>query len=191
MFFYIEGKIAAKRQDFLVIDLNGIGFKIFIPEQRMKNLNVGDNLKIFTDHSIKHEEKIEIYGFLTEQELELFQVLKKISGIGAKASLNLSIAGSLENLKQKLLNQDKDLLGNLKGIGTKKIQKILIELESKTLKPEIGAKINTGEKDVVDSLVAIGFSKKDVLEALKQISPDLKDNEEKTKEVLKILGAQK
>jgi Holliday junction DNA helicase RuvA len=132
-----------------------------------------------------------MYGFLTEQELELFQALRKISGVGPKASLNLSVAGSLENLKQKLLSQDKDPLSNLKGIGAKKIQKILIELENKTLKIEPSLRVDAGEKDIIDSLVAIGFSRKDIVSALKQISLGAKDNEEKTKEVLKILGAQK
>ena len=191
MFFYIQGKIAAKRQDFLVVEFNGVGFKILFPESQMKNLKIGENIKVFTDHLIKHEEKIEMYGFLTEQELELFQALRKISGVGPKASLNLSVAGSLENLKQKLLSQDKDPLSNLKGIGAKKIQKILIELEGKTLKIEPGLQVDAGEKDIIDSLVAIGFSRKDIIRALRQISSDAKDNEEKTKEVLKILGAQK
>jgi Holliday junction DNA helicase RuvA len=191
MFFYISGKIAAKKQDFLVIDVNGIGFKIFLPEEKMRNLNLGDNLKIFVDHLIKHEEKIEIFGFLTEQELELFQFLKKISGIGTKAALNLSVAGSLESLKQRLSDQDKTLLGNLKGIGSKKIQKILIELESKVSKSETADKITADDKNIVDSLVAIGFSRKDILDALKKIDENLENDEEKTKEILKILGAKK
>lgn len=191
MFYYIQGKITIKKPEFIVLDLNGIGFKIFVSKKTLENLSIKKDAKIFTDHNIKHEEKIEIYGFLTEKELELFQFLKKISGIGPKASLSLSASGSFENLQQKLSNNDTSLFDGLKGVGGKKTQRILLELENKTLKKKVLKKIKDSDRDIVDGLLSMGFSKSDILIAISRVSKNIKNKEKKTKEILKILGTKK
>jgi Holliday junction DNA helicase RuvA len=188
MIFYLKGEIVEKNKDSVVLDFKGVGFKVFVSDESLKRLKIKDQVKLFLDHFIKHNEKIEFYGFLTEKEMELFQFLTKIPGIGTKAALSLSSTGSLEELQQKLLKGDKQLIGNLKGVGKKKLQRILIELGAKISKIEKEKNIEPENKEVINALTALGFSKQDVLRALERIPEDIQGAEEKTKEVLKILG---
>lgn len=189
MLFYLKGKVIKKKENSVIVELNSFGFQVFLSNKNLKTINLGQDLQVYTDLFIKHNEKIELYGFLTEKELELFRFLIKIPGIGTKAALTLSSAGSLKELQKKITQGDKDLLNGLKGVGKKKLQRILIELGTKISKIETKKEIKPEDKEVIDSLTALGFSKEDISKALEEVPDNIQGREERTKAVLKILGA--
>jgi Holliday junction DNA helicase RuvA len=184
MLYSIQGKITLRGENFIVLETaTGIGFKVFLSP---KNLNIlpenKPELKVFTFLRFR-EPSIELYGFLTPEELQLFEVLNDISGIGPKTALALTSFGTLEELKKALEKGD----GQIKGVGRKKMQKIILELTGKI--KEIGSKEASPQKDeALDGLIALGFPAQRAKTALSQIPKEIQDTESKVKSALKILG---
>lgn len=184
MIYTILGKIVKIGEDFIVLDIGKISFKIFCSENTLKKCEIGKEKKFFV-FLYKREDALNLYGFLNEKELELFEILESISGIGPKAALSLSVFGSLENLKKAL--EKEDFYRKIKGVGRKKIQKIILEITGKI--KEISFKKKEREKDeVIEALVSLGFSKKMAREALNEVPSHIRNPQERIKEALKILG---
>jgi len=183
MIHYLKGKIAYKNNKSLIIENQGMGFKVFCSPNTLKKVPQEGEIKIFT-YLYLREEVAELYGFLTEKELELFEVLNDISGIGPKTAMMLASLGSLENLK-KIMEQGQ-LPPEIKGIGKKKMQKILLELTGKI--KELKTSDSRSPADgAVEALVSLGFTKQKAKEALAGIPKEL-NQEEKIKKALKFLG---
>jgi Holliday junction DNA helicase RuvA len=127
------------------------------------------------------EDKMDLYGFLKRKEMEVFKILNNISGVGPKSALYLSSCGSIEKLKDDMEN------GKLKvkGIGEKRMQKILLELTG--MIKEMKKEENVSD-EAIDALSSLGFSVKDAKELLKKIPKGIEKTEDKVKEVLKLVG---
>ena len=183
MINYLRGKIAYKDDKSLVLENQGIGFKVFASPDTLKKIFEGEEAKLFT-YLYLRETTAELYGFLTPKELELFEVLNDISGIGPKTAMLLASLGSLERLKETM--EKGELPPEIKGIGKKRAQKILLELTGKI--KEIKRPIDTDEADgTLDVLISLGFSRQRAKEALSEIPVEL-DQEERVKKALKALG---
>lgn len=183
MIHYIQGEITYKDDKSLILENQGIGFKIFCSNKTLENFKTGEEFKIYTFLYLR-EEKIELYGFSNSKELELFKTLNDISGIGPKTALDLSSFGSLENLRKEM--EKEEFHREIKGIGKKKMQKILLELTGKI--KEISKEERTGQDEALDALVSLGFSKKRAETALQRLPKEIKDSGERIKAALKILG---
>ena len=184
MIYYISGKIQSKNEKFLVVEASNLGYKVFCSPDTLKKVSENNEIQLFT-HLYLKEEKVELYGFLTQKELELFETLNEISGIGPKTAMLLSSVGSLEKLKE-MMEKDK-LPQEIKGIGKKKMQKILLELTGKI--KEINSPQNASLADeALDALISLGFPRQKAKDALSQIPPEIKGTEVRTKEALKLLG---
>jgi len=183
MIHYLEGEIVLKDNKKLVLENQGIGFEIFCALKNLKKLPVGKKLKIYT---ILHfsKEVIKSYGFLNEKELEVFKVLNDIPGIGPKTAMDLASLGSLEKIKE-ILEKGEIPLG-IKGIGRKKLQKILLELTGKI--EEISKGKYSQNSEALGALVSLGFSSNVAREVLSKIPKEIEGTEQKIKEALKILG---
>lgn len=184
MIHYLKGKVEFKKNKFVIIEVASIGYKVFCSPNTLKEISEGQEVKLFTYLNPK-EGSCDLYGFLTREGLELFEALKEISGVGPRTALDLSIYGSLENLKSVM---DKaDFYKEVKGIGEKKIKKILLELTGKI--KEISKPQNFFQEDeAVEALISLGFSRQKAKEVLKRIPSEIQETEEKIKEALKILG---
>ena len=106
----LEGKIVFRGEKFVILEINKIGYKVFIGEVTLEGLPAaGSNIKLFTYH-YQHEDKIghrdELYGFLTLAELEFFEILNSISGVGPKSALNIISKGPIDNLKRAISAED-------------------------------------------------------------------------------------
>lgn len=183
MINYLKGKVLYKDDKVLTLENQGIGFKIFCSEKTLGAVKEGEGVEMHTFLHVK-EDKMDLYGFLDKKELNLFEVLKGVSGIGPKISLYLSSFGSLENLKSEI--EKGDLHSRVKGIGQKKMQKILLELTGKI--KEMSKKENDLCDEAVEALFSLGFSKKDARELLKKIPKEIEKTEDKIKEALKLVG---
>jgi Holliday junction DNA helicase RuvA len=187
MISYLHGNIILKRDKFIIVEVNHLGYKVFISSQTALKLpDIGQSLKLFCFQNVK-EEALDLYGFLTYGELDFFEVLMEIRGVGPKSALDIASLGSLEKIKDRILKGDVKIFEGIPGIGSKKAMTIILELTGK-IKMIDNAK-NKGPKDLAeDALVQLGFSKDQARDALYLVSPEIKIIERRVAEALKILG---
>jgi len=186
MISYLDGKIILKKDKFVIIEVAGVGYKVFMPRQILLTLpSIGQNLKVFTFQNVK-EEALDLYGFLTYEELEFFEILNDIRGVGPKAALEISVVGPLDKIKDKILKQDTNVFAGIPGIGAKRASSIILELTGKIMTKSASAKASADEAE--NALVALGFTKQQAKDALSNLPSDVKDTEARIKLALKTLG---
>jgi Holliday junction DNA helicase RuvA len=189
MISFIRGKIKIKNENFVIIENNDIGFKIFVSPKTLEKINLGEIVEFFIFFAIRNE-KPELYGLLTEEELKIFEIIEKISGIGPKGAMLIASLGTFEELKRAVENQDFGFFSKIKGIGKKKIQKIILELGGTLRKLE--EKDPSDESDeALKSLMALGFSMKESKKALEGIPDDIKDTSQRVQQALRQFTAEK
>jgi len=187
MISYLEGKIILKTEKFIILDVNGIGYKVFVSKKTLSKIpEISNILKVFCSLNVR-ETALDLYGFLDYKELEFFEILEGIRGVGPKMALEIASLGPLEKLKEKIISQDEKLFEGISGIGRKKAMTIILELSGKIR--NIPGKKKTEEADEAeDDLINLGFSRQKAKDALSKIPKDIKNTEQKIKEALKILG---
>jgi len=192
MISHLSGKIILKKDGFVVLDVNGVGYEIFVSIPSVGMLPEKDSiLNVFCYLDVQ-ERSLRLFGFLTYDELELFKVVKGVSGVGPKAALEISSVGSLERIKEKM-DGNADVFEGVSGIGKKKAQKIILELSGKlkTLKPKPKLKKqgdNFDQDEVFTALINLGFSNDKIKEVLSQLPAEVKTSQEKITQALKFLG---
>jgi Holliday junction DNA helicase RuvA len=186
MISHILGKVIYKDDKKVILDKSGIGFEVYMSPSDLRLVVVGEERDVYTFLFVG-EKILELYGFLTPERLELFKVLKNVQGVGPKTAMGLAVVGSLEKLKDSL--EQGELPEDVKGVGVKRLQKILLEITGKIKeikKPVSSKKIKKDE--IFDALVALGFSKAEVADAIAMVSEDIVGAEKRLKEALKHLG---
>lgn len=180
----IKGKVIYQAEKFVIIETNsGIGYRVNI------NLPTSGEVFLFI-HTHIREDALDLYGFLKYSELEFFEMLIGVSGIGPKGALGILGIASIDTLKKAISTSDVTYLTKISGIGKKTAEKIVIELRDKLVKEnkEIGSVTSLrDELDALEALKSLGYSQNEAREALKKVSPELNTNA-KIKEALKILG---
>ena len=171
------------------MEVSGIGFEIFLPKRTIAKIpQIGQNLNLFC-HLDVGERSLRLFGFLRDEELELFKLLRNISGVGPKAALDISSIGSPGKIKEEIDKGNEKVFENVPGIGEKKARKIILELSGKLKSPEPSLKKESiSEDEAFLALVNLGFPKEEVKKALAQLPKEIKAAEERIKESLKILG---
>jgi len=186
MISYLNGNILLKKEKFIILETGGIGYKVFLSGPSLLKLpEAGGNIKLFCFQNVK-EDALDLYGFLTYQEQEFFEVLMDIRGVGPKSALDISALGSLAIIKDRILKGDVKIFEGVPGIGSKKAMTIILELTGK-IKMLDNAKSKKTDS-AQDALVSLGFSKQQADEALKNIPVNVKTMEERVKAALKNLG---
>jgi len=187
MISYIEGKIIAKKDKFAIILVGGLGYKVFLSGQNLLKLpETGQTIKLFCYQNVR-EDALDLYGFLTDQEMDFFEVLMEIRGVGPKSALDIASLGSLDKIKDRILAGDVKIFQGIPGIGTKKAMTIILELTGK-IKLLDSAKLKAPQDPALDALVQLGFTSAQAKEALKAVPANVKDMEERIKLALKSLG---
>ncbi len=191
MISYLSGKIVLKKNGFVILNTNGVGYEVFISAVSMEDIpEAGQELKLFC-HLDVGERSLRLFGFVTFEELELFKIIRGISGVGPKASLEIASAGPLEKIKEQITSGNINFLDNIPGIGQKRAQKIILELSGKlkSMKPKKAKEGNALESDeAFPALLNLGFSKDQAKTALSQLPANIKDPQERVKQALQILG---
>ena len=180
MLAYVKGILEIKTKGYIVVETNGIGYKIFMPESTIEKLgNIGEQIKIFTFMKVR-EDDVSLYGFLTNEELRMFELLLSVSGIGAKGALTILSNITPSQFALAVIANDVGMLKKLPGIGPKTAQRIILELKDK-LKKEQEIAVTGGEEEdsfqeailedekvseAVSALQVLGYSKKEITEAL-------------------------
>jgi len=189
MISYLNGKLILKTDKFVIVDVGGVGYKVFLSKKSMAEVPVvGEPLKLFCHLNVK-ENIMDLYGFLSYKQLEFFEILENIRGVGPKIALEISALGSLDELKDRLLNPEERefVLQGIPGLGKKRAMTIILELTGKIKEVKGSALAKASADEAEDGLINLGFPKVKAQEVLKEISKKL-TTEERVQEALKILG---
>lgn len=190
MFYSLDGTLSEKRPNFAVINVNGIGFKVFMSQDAVRKLpTVGSNVKCFSSLYIR-DERLELYGFLEEPALKLFELLTTVGGIGPKTALSILSVDSVQNITAAILEKRAELLTKTSGIGKKTAERVILELHNKLELPHslrITRAIDL-DSEVEDVLVGLGYMRNEVRKSLQSLGAEFKTFEERLRQTLKILG---
>lgn len=171
----LTGVIAEKSPPQVVIDVAGVGYEVDVPMSTFFNLGgLGDRAVLLT-HLVVREDAHQLFGFLTQEERGTFRMLIKISGIGPKMALGLLSGLSVPELAQAVSRQEAGRLTKVPGVGKKTAERLLLELKDK-LGPNLALPAtiaNDAQADILQALVALGYSEKDAAAALKVLPPDV------------------
>ena len=198
MFSYIKGILEVKNLNYVVIDVNGIGFKIFMSESAIQRLEeTGNTVKIYTHMNVK-EDDLSLYGFITNEELRMFELLIGVSGVGAKSAISMLSSITPSKFALAVISNDVKTLTKIPGIGPKSAQRIILELKDK-LKTEEAIQTNNIElktsneednklEEAVKALKVLGYTRQEIESVLAKIEINTLTVEDIIRKALSFLG---
>ena len=204
MISYIRGELCDIEEEKAIVDVNGVGYGIYMPQQALSLLPpMGQQVKIHTYLNIR-EDAMQLFGFLTKEDLNVFRLLIGVNGIGPKAGLNILSCLSPDELRFAVLSGDAKAISATPGIGKKTAEKLILELkdklniedmlehaahggDSEDLASGTDTASNTMQAEAVQALTALGYGSAESLRAVKKSSPECSSVEDILKEALKFL----
>ena len=195
MYEYISGRVDYIGEDYAVIDISGLGYRVFTSQNSMKSLKLGEISKIFT-HLIVKEDDLVLYGFATREELGMFKLLISVSGVGPKAAASLLNQYKASELAAAILGRDIAKLSKAQGIGKKISETIILELKDKidTQSAVGGIEVFGGSDEisqVIEALTALGYNYSIAANAVMKLKDTNKPIDILIKEALRQLGTMK
>src|SRR3990167_5554905 len=182
----LKGVVAGKDQKSLIVEVGGVGLRIFGTSDTLAKTKKGSAIFLFT-HLVVREDALTLYGFTDKETLEFFELLIGISGIGPKTAVAILNVAEPETIRKAVSSGDTSYLTKVSGIGKKTADRIVRELEDKIGTLEEGASISE-EVDAVEALRSLGYSQAEAREALKKVPQLVTGAGERVKAALKILG---
>lgn len=185
----IEGTIIYTTEKFVVVDVAGVGYKVFVTTDTISTCALGETMAFWTYMAVR-ENSLDLYGFVTTEEMGFFELLLDVSGIGPKSALSILTVAPIDTLKKAIATGDTSYLNKVSGIGKKTAEKIVIELRDKLHAfGQVGSASELrGESDVVEALKSLGYSQNEARDVLKQVPSTIEGTNARIKEALKILG---
>ena len=197
MFAYIKGSLEQKSNNYVVIDVGGIGYKIFMATKAIEALGeIGEVVKVHTHYYVR-EDNISLYGFNTNEELRMFELLLQVSGIGAKSAIAMLSEISPSSFALAVISDDISHLVKIPGIGKKTAARIVLELKDKlkteeaiTKTEEVKLSITNEEEtsEAIAALQVLGYTKREIEKALENVDTKNLQLEEIIKQGLKNLA---
>ena len=198
IFSYIKGTLEVKSLNYIVVDVNGIGFQLFMSHSAIQRLEeTGKIVKIFTYMNVK-EDELSLYGFITNEELRMFELLIGVSGVGAKSAITMLSAITPSKFALAVISNDVKTLTKVPGIGTKSAQRIILELKDK-LKTEEAIQANDTEltsnvvgnnnlEEAIQALKVLGYTRQEIEGILAKIDINTLTVEDIIRKALSFLG---
>lgn len=181
MLAYIKGNLEVKTTGYIVVETNGIGYKIFMSETAIEKLGeIGKEVKIHTYMRVR-EDDVSLYGFNTNEELRMFELLLSVSGIGAKSAISILSNITPSSFALAVITNDINTLKKLPGIGVKSAQRVILELKDKLKTEEAVSKNEPSEEikvaiqeddkvsEAISALQVLGYSRKEIDTAIGKI----------------------
>lgn len=188
MFAYIKGTLEMKMTDYVVIDVGGLGYKIYMSSIGMEKLgSIGEQVKVYTYYRLR-EDDVSIYGFNSNEELRMFELLLSVSGVGAKTALSMLAVCTPSEFVLAIVSEDINVLTSIPGIGPKSAKRIILELKDKIKKEEQiqeltraskGIQISTKVQEAIQkdnviseavaALQVLGYNRKEIEKAFETI----------------------
>ena len=196
MIGFLRGKVAGLKTDYCLLDVGGVGYRVFIPNNTRCKLTLNETAMLYTYMNV-YQDGITLYGFYTEEEYDVFQLLIGVSGIGPKVALGILSAITVDALCKAIQNKQATLLTKLPGIGKKSAERLILELKDKMALAASDDEVLSlsMEGDVADdilseamaALTSLGYSQVEITPVLKKAAKG-KSNEEIVKLALKELS---
>lgn len=170
MIGYLEGSVKYATSGKIILFANGIGFTIHLP----LNLHFLEGQKaILYIHTHIREDDLSLFGFKTPQDLDIFELLLTVSGVGPKIALAMLTSSTEENIKKAISESNLAFFNSISGVGKKTAQKIILDLKSKIGKGDVNMSNLEGNSELTDSLISLGFQKGEISAVYSQIDPSL------------------
>ena len=180
MYAFFKGKIDKIYNNRIILDVNDIGYEIYIPESDIYTLNIGEMVKIYTYLHVR-EDEMKLFGFKSSESLEFFKKLITVSGVGPKAAIGIISKVDTESLCVAIATENVSALKSVPGIGPKMAQKIIFELKDKVLKEKVDEiqnkvkeKTNPNIEEATTALEVLGYTQKQIKEVIEKI--DIQDD---------------
>lgn len=190
MIHTIKGKLISTTKEYVVVDIGSMGFKVLVSPGTIDSLpEIGKEVRLYCYLYVR-EKDLELYGFLNERSLKLFEMLTSVSGIGPKTAIGVLDISSVDKVIAAIVEKKTDFLTRAPGIGKKTAERAILELHNKLHLPDsekIGSTMEI-DSDVEDALVSLGYSKRDVKNAVSRLGEEPKKLEDRLREALKILS---
>ena len=198
MFSYLKGNLEVKSSNYIIIDVGGIGFKVFMSETAIEKLGeIGNIVKVHTHFQVR-EDDMSLYGFISNEELRMFELLLSVSGIGAKSAITMLSNISPSSFALAVISNDISKLVKIPGIGSKTAQRIVLELKDKLKTEETVNKSTSVEikeaivddnklEEAISALKVLGYTKAEIDKALEKINTNDLTVEDVIKKCLMIL----
>ncbi len=196
MYAYIKGILDTKTNSYVIIEAGGIGYKIFMSMKAIEGLGeVGNSVKVYTHYYVR-EDNISLYGFISNDELRMFELLLSVSGIGAKSAITMLSEISPSSFALAVISNDVSKLVKIPGIGNKTAARIILELKDKlkteeaisaSKEIEVAIREDSKNSEVVAALQVLGYTRKEIDKALEKIDLDSIGLEDAIKQSLKLL----
>lgn len=191
MISFLRGKLFNKGKNYIIIEANNVGYQVFVNPIMYAELEVGQAMEVYT-HQYVREDALDLYGFKSVVELEMFELLISISGVGPKSALGVLAIASVQDVQDSIIRGDSTLLTKVSGIGRKTAERIILELREKisglAAFHSVAGAGGAVRGDEIDALVSLGYSVQQAREALSQVDSKIKDSGERIREVLKKLS---
>ncbi len=182
MISYVNGKLMYIESDKVVVDVNGIGYGVFVPAKMLQALpKFGEEVKLFTYLNVK-EDAMQLFGFFSKEDLDIFKLVIGVNGIGPKGGLNILSTLSPDELRFAVLSDDAKTIATTPGIGKKTAEKLIIELKDKMeikdtidyiSKSVTDSKEETGDRKIqteaIQALVALGYEQSTSLKVVRKV----------------------
>ncbi|HEX4104587.1 MAG TPA: Holliday junction branch migration protein RuvA [Candidatus Paceibacterota bacterium] len=190
MLYSAAGKLASKSGKFIVLEVGGLGLKIATSEGTLKSLPAaGAAVKLFC-HLHVREDALDLYGFASEGELNFFEMLISVSGVGPRSALSIMDVAKLDELSAAIKEGRPDLMTRASGIGRKTAERIIVELRTKVQSSKSGLVVEKmeGDADILEALTSLGYRREEARAALAKVDPKSLGMEERLKAALALLS---
>jgi Holliday junction DNA helicase RuvA len=183
----IKGKISHKSTNYIILETNNVGYKVFVPQILMLTLKLNQDLSLVI-HTYVREDQLTLYGFQTLPELEFFELLLTVSGVGPKSGLAIMSLAEISMLKSAIASGDASVFKKVSGIGTKTAERVIVELKEKLKEEADKQPVAKEHSDAMDALMALGYSLQEARDALKSVPANVSNLQDKVKIALKSLS---
>lgn len=183
----LKGELDQITNGYAIISVGGIGYRVYMSDVNMGRIAKQQEVELFI-HTHVREDQISLYGFQSQDELGIFEMLLSISGIGPKAALGILAIASPATIKNAIVEGDSSILTRVSGVGKKTAERVILELKNKIDELPMGEKKEArADQEVVEALMAMGYSTFEAREAYKAVPKDVEDISEKIKHALKAM----
>lgn len=185
----IEGIVSARRAGFVIISAGGVGYKVAAMRETLGKLKEKQSASLWT-HLAVREDALDLYGFMSEEELRFFELLLTVHGIGPKSALAILDVADAETLRSAISAGNSSYLTKVSGIGRKTAEKIVVELRDKVGKStREGAKALSGDEEALEAMRTLGYTHSEAREALRKVPAELESGSARLREALRLLGS--
>ena len=193
MISFLSGTLHTISANYVIVDVHGVGYRVALPQKMFTNIaNIGAEIKVYTHFRLNPRDgEVELFGFATPEELNFFELLTSISGIGPKSAQSILSKSDLQPLQMAIIQGDEVYLTKVAGLGPKTSQRLILELKEKIK----GVSVSAGsqaqfatESEAIEALVALGYSQYQARDALKQVPSAIAKVEDKITAALKLLA---